>query len=85
MTKKTKYLSYGGSILYAIIVYLHIGYKWQFLAMCLISLILSFLVDEPSKTYISKLIKVFLFVLFVGSLMFLVITLLMVLVKLLFK
>ncbi|MCU6793083.1 hypothetical protein OB236_13235 [Paenibacillus sp. WQ 127069] len=84
MTKRSKYTLYGSSLLYAVIIYLHIGYQWQFLALCIISLILSFVVDEPSKSYIRKLIKVFLFVLFVGSLMFIAIALLRVLAKYLF-
>ncbi|MBP1990612.1 hypothetical protein [Paenibacillus eucommiae] len=80
MTRKTRNLMYPGSLIYAISI--ASGFSNILKAAILLSLtiVLTFLIDEPIKGFLKKLVTVFLFLLFVGALMGIVLLLIKLLI-----
>ncbi|TVY07845.1 hypothetical protein [Paenibacillus cremeus] len=69
MTKQTKYWMYSGSFAYALAMAMRVPYVWRFLFLLILACGLTFLIDEPIKPVLKKMVTVFLFLFFVGSLM----------------
>ncbi|MNI38760.1 hypothetical protein D3C73_929160 [compost metagenome] len=68
MTKKTKYWMYSGSFLYGVSMIVGLPYVWRFLFLITLTLILTFIIDEPINGFIRKIVTTLLFLFFVGSL-----------------
>lgn len=68
MTKKTKYVMYSGSFLYGLSMIIGLPNLWRVVFLVILTTLFVFIVDEPAKSLLRKIIKIFLFLLFVGSL-----------------
>lgn len=75
MTRKTKYLMYSGSALYALSMVMRFPYVWRFVLLIVLALLLTKWIDEPIKGFWRKLVTVFAFLFLVGTLMGLVLIL----------
>ncbi|AFC28013.1 hypothetical protein PM3016_1077 [Paenibacillus mucilaginosus 3016] len=85
MTLKTKYLMYPSSLLYGLSIAFSVPYMWRYALLVLLTIALSFLIDEPIRGRVRKTVTVFLFLFFVGTLMGLVLMVVKLLILLVFS
>lgn len=72
MTLKTKYLMYPSSLLYGLSMAFGVPYMWRYALLILLTVVLTFMIDEPIRGRVRKMVTVLLFLFFVGTLMGLV-------------